>query len=143
MNVVIFLLKYFILSILSILILISIVFIARKYNFISQFIKNHYFKIKFKIVQTENSNLNTRRAVNKFKIFFYNIYFKLLSQIIFFFNEPQESFKILKEELQEKHGEEIKVVIKKGRKEETINIKEISNRIKIIIIKLFNNSHNR
>ncbi|MFH1522119.1 MAG: hypothetical protein ABIF18_04135, partial [archaeon] len=62
----------------------------------------------------------------KFKIFFNEFYLKILSTLITLFNKPKESFEILKEELERKHGKDIFIKIKN----EKISLNELNEKLK-------------
>lgn len=135
MNIIIFLLKYFILPILSLS--FSVFFFVAIYSFfrkneknffVSGFIRGHYFKIKFKLAQKINSiaPITGGTAVEKIYIFFYKTYLKLLAQIILLCGGQKESFEILKEDLQNKYRKEVNIIID-GQK---INIEQITEKLK-------------
>ncbi|MFH1188142.1 MAG: hypothetical protein V1688_04790 [bacterium] len=104
-------------------------------SFISRFIRDRYFKIKFKLAvarnlmtteATEETGGFSLKIIEKIKIFFYAAYLNLLAQIILLCGSQKESFDILKEDIQNKNNKKITMAID-GKK---ISLEEITEKLK-------------
>lgn len=150
-------LKYFVMPALCLL--SAILLLAMTYSFfnknkdasfVSRFLHLQYFKIKFAATKIKNENnltnslcevfgknINTkkecsfsRKTAARIKLLACFSYLQILHFLILLLNSSKDSFQILKEDLQEKHGKLIKITIINNGKKEVINIKDVCQRIR-------------
>ncbi|MFH0854631.1 MAG: fibronectin type III domain-containing protein [bacterium] len=111
-------------------------------------LRNHYFKTKYLITKIENENLAIERTCElyydktkqkleakcsmrsklkrKIKFIIFSAYFNILYFLIMITQNSEESFDILREEIQKKDGRVVNVTVKSGDKVEVINLDEIT-----------------
>lgn len=112
--------------------------------YLSSFLKNQYFRTKFKISLLKNehnaSNLpltqffakrKMRETAKKIRIFTNQTYLKVLFYLILITKNSKEGFEILREELQETYGNALKIIAKgDDNKKEWITLEKLTNKVK-------------